>query len=428
MGADFMQAGIINGARQGAGPAFDAPPSDDPPSNDPQQQDSAGLSALNASLAVQKNAAILATLQRTKMDGQGGSPDVPPLIAADNAAASVPAFSLSPYSTLPNVWPMEDDPARVALTPMQLPYTLPNAAFNSAYNSAPASASPAINGATPDTDGSNKDHTDADPATPPGQTPDNPDAYNGPGTDPNLEGALNQQHGGSVKPAHPVNSIPDQTILDGRADPVNYATATIDRDNKVINIAVKVNYEKTFILNPTASRVSDEEYQRLVGLANAGMEKYWSRSVELDGQQYQVHVTAVNDKDGMPITVAHPGWSIFGDNISSRSYNAWPIHEGTIYYTHEQDRNDDADFARTAAHEIGHGFLTNAFGIGWSWGHEGTSSMLGGMHSDVDPYPASGEIGLMPYYGGIPPWDYYNRSVASENDVKTLLYIAGRRN
>lgn len=405
-----MQAGIINGARQSFSPGFDdAQASGQVP---PQDNDSASLATLNAGLATQKNAAVLAAVQRLKMDGQAGPGSVDAETAADNAAASVPPVNLQALH----------DATSDAGSPL---------AAQQPLSGVPPVAAPAsVTQAATDPAAGSKDPSSADPAsqTLSGQASDNPDAYNGSGTEPNVEGAVNQQPGSNVKTLHPINNIPDKTILDGRADPVNYATATIDRDNKVINIAVKVNYEKTFILNPTASRVSDEEYQRLVGLANAGMEKYWSRSVELDGQQYQVHVTAVNDKDGMPITVAHPGWSIFGDNISSRSYNAWPIHEGTIYYTHEQDRNDDADFARTAAHEIGHGFLTNAFGIGWSWGHEGTSSMLGGMHSDVDPYPASGEIGLMPYYGGIPPWDYYNRSVASENDVKTLLYIAGRRN
>jgi hypothetical protein len=57
--------------------------------------------------------------------------------------------------------------------------------------------------------------------------------------------------------------------------------------------------------------------------------------------------------------------------------------------------------------------------------------MLGRMAADVPCYPRSGEIELMMYYRQNPTSPVYRedilqRTVASENDVKTLLYIAGR--
>jgi len=396
-----MDAGIINGARQGFIPTLDDPQA--PEQAPPQGEDTAALAGLTATLAAQKNAAVLAAVQSLKTDGQTGPGSTDAQTAAGNAAASVPAFSLT--------------------APPQMPLS------GTGPDPAPATATPAVTDPGAGTGSGFNDLGDTDPAsqTTSGQADGNTDAYND--ANANSNGTGNPPAGSDVKPLHPINNIADKTILNGRADPVDYATASVDRDNKVINVAVKVNYEKTFILNPMASRVSDGEYQRLVNLADAGMEKYWSRTVTLDGQQWQVHVTAVNDKDGMPITVAHPGWKIFGD-LSDRSYNAWPLHEGTIYYLPELKKNSDPDFSLNAAHEIGHSFLTDAFGIPWSWGHENTSSILGGMHSDAAPYPTTGEIGLMPYYGGLPSsyQDLFDRSIASENDVKTLLYIAGRRN
>ena len=53
------------------------------------------------------------------------------------------------------------------------------------------------------------------------------------------------------------------------------------------------------------------------------------------------------------------------------------------------------------------------------------------MAATAPPYPQSGEIALMTYYRGNPlatiyRQDILQRTIASENDVKTLLYIAGR--
>jgi len=84
----------------------------------------------------------------------------------------------------------------------------------------------------------------------------------------------------------------------------------------------------------------------------------------------------------------------------------------------------------TGAHEIGHGVLTNAFGYDWSWGHEGTTGMLGKIHDDAPTYPTEGEISLMPYHrfgaSGVDWPDILKRSIASQPDVKTLVYISGR--
>ncbi|HEX7642971.1 MAG TPA: hypothetical protein VF472_12260 [Burkholderiaceae bacterium] len=101
-----MSAGIINGARRSMSPAFDAEQAfADPPGPD---NDTSGLSALNASLAAQKNAAVMAAAQGLKMEGQDGPGGGDAQASAGNAAASAPAISLpislgtAPYATVAN--------------------------------------------------------------------------------------------------------------------------------------------------------------------------------------------------------------------------------------------------------------------------------------------------------------------------------------
>ncbi|HEX8955835.1 MAG TPA: hypothetical protein VF798_06155 [Burkholderiaceae bacterium] len=488
MGADIKQAGIINGARQGANPAFTLPQDfDSPPSPQGEDEDAANLAALNAGLETQKNAAIMAAARSLETDGQSGLGGGEAQAIVGNAAASAPAYTLPiSFGPLPNAAPAKASnlslaagvpgqvaapgdaaPAQMPLSNMSSdigfiadgpvtaggegaiaqnppgptpadPYDVAmlaaagvrpvDAASNRAFAPDRQAAMDEAAGEGADSDGkdlagfgagADGESADSTSQSAPGQTPGNIGAANGS----NQDGSTTPPSGEAAAP-HPISKIADKDILNGRANPVGYATATVDRDNKVINIAVKVNYEKTSFFNPTATRVSDEEYNRLVTLADAGVARYWSRTVTLDGQEWQVNVSATNARDGMPITVAYPGWKILGENLSERSFNTWPFYEGTIYYRPEEG---DPDFSLTSAHEIGHSFLTDGVGIGWSWGHEDTSSILGSPHPDIKPYPATGPIGLMPYYGGKQqPPGYYNRSIASENDVKTLLYISGR--
>ena len=201
-----------------------------------------------------------------------------------------------------------------------------------------------------------------------------------------------------------------------------------------LNLGVRKNGSAhTSPFNLTASRVSAEKFAKYVDLANAGVSQYWSRSIKLDGEVWTVHVNAVNSPDGMSIDLADPGPKALGD-LADRSFNAYPRWTGTIYYDSSNGAFSDAYFARTAAHEIGHGFLTAAFGTDFSWRHEGTSDSVGNILKTAPYYPPKGEIGLMPYYHRDPArapaeqltWpDLLYRSIASENDVKTLLYISG---
>ncbi|MFM9433127.1 hypothetical protein ACFDR9_000156 [Janthinobacterium sp. CG_23.3] len=232
---------------------------------------------------------------------------------------------------------------------------------------------------------------------------------------------------------HPISAFPCEQILRGRKNPLGYASASIDREKREIHIRVLMDYRTPSFasrISGLASRITRAQFDVYARLANQGMVDYWSRSVRLNGLEWSVKVTVRESAQGMPITFANPGIRLLG-NLSSRSRNPYPVFTGNLYYDHSCGSDSDAIFSMTAAHEIGHGFLTSAFGIAWSWGHGGTSSILGCAHANAPPYPPSGEIGLMSYYStniNSPVYrgDIIQRTIASEDDVKTLILISGR--
>ena len=236
----------------------------------------------------------------------------------------------------------------------------------------------------------------------------------------------------TVKP-HPIRAFNAEQILSGRKKPVKYSSAMIDRETRNIHICVLMGYQiPSFAsrISGLASSVTRAQFDERARLANEGMAKYWSRSVELDDAEWTVHVSVRQSPDGMPITFANPGIRLLG-NLSSRSRNPYPVFTGNLYYDDGCGSDSDAIFCMTAAHEIGHGFLTSAFGVVWSWGHGGTSSVIGTLHAKAPHYPMSGEIGLMSYYNAnicapVYRGDVIQRSIASEDDVKTLIFISGR--
>jgi hypothetical protein len=232
---------------------------------------------------------------------------------------------------------------------------------------------------------------------------------------------------------HPITPFDCAELLRGRARPVRYATATINNTTRAITILVSLSYRKPPLqrrLLGLSSRVTQAGFAHYATLVDAGLANHWSRGIHLNGVDYDVRVRARQSPNGLPLILSNPGNRLLGP-LSCRSSNPYPLLAGNVYYDAGCDGDADAMFAMTAAHEIGHAFLTSAFGIRWSWGHQGTSSVLGRMSPGVAPYPPSGEIELMTYYCQNPDAAVYRddvlrRTVASENDVKTLLYIAGR--
>ena len=234
-------------------------------------------------------------------------------------------------------------------------------------------------------------------------------------------------------PPHPVTAFECPQLLSGRAKPVRYATASIDDQHRRIAIQVAMNYRMPSLVARVlgqSGRVEEDRFTHYTQLADLGLSRYWSRTITLYGADYEVTVLPRQSTHGLPLILAHTGSPLLGP-LSSRSSNPYPLLRGNLYYEPRHESDADAMFAMTAAHEIGHAFLTSAFGIHWSWGHGGTSSIFGRMAAAAPLYPKSGEIELMTYYRRNPlaticRQDILQRTIASENDVKTLLYIAGR--
>lgn len=234
--------------------------------------------------------------------------------------------------------------------------------------------------------------------------------------------------GGMSAPPHPILKTSDNDVIKGTMFPVDYASAFIDKENKEIHLEILMDYAVPNIGSRAlglTSKVTPEEFKKYVELTNAGLEKHWSRSVMLNGVEYQMKVSGKMSPDGMPLTLAKPGAKILGDQ-SSRSRNPHPVLSGNLYRTPQQS---EAEYGAVAAHEIGHGFLSDAFGIGYSWTHEGTSTMGGKTNEDAPIEPTDGPVPLMPYLKNNPRSRHViERTVASEEDARTILTLASRRN
>jgi hypothetical protein len=121
-------------------------------------------------------------------------------------------------------------------------------------------------------------------------------------------------------------------------------------------------------------------------------------------------------------------YSLFGNFVPERiAYNV-----GWIKYrsgwSYELAADADQAFSETSAHEIGHEILSAYGGDAYSYGHRGSSSVVSQKTKTVANggvvYPPSGDIDLMKYYNGARPRNFYIRVKASEQDVKSLLWLA----
>ncbi|MDR2925321.1 MAG: hypothetical protein LBU76_05160 [Azoarcus sp.] len=83
-----------------------------------------------------------------------------------------------------------------------------------------------------------------------------------------------------------------------------------------------------------------------------------------------------------------------------------------------------ADFERTAAHEFGHRIMGAYGGRTYSWTHNQSSTELTQKPLTGTAHPPSGEIDLMKYAKyKTGKRDEWQRAVASEQDVKGLLWL-----
>lgn len=187
-------------------------------------------------------------------------------------------------------------------------------------------------------------------------------------------------------------------------------------------------------------------YADLRTLAINGIKKYWSRKVTfLNGGTYTVtvnprtsgkkvmdYVSLTYNSNRNWLRSSNPGSvrgviSLFG-NIAQQqiAYNVgWVKYSNGWYY--DSPTFADRDFEKTAAHEIGHEILSAYGGEIYSYKHKGTSTITQKTKTVADggeAYPAKGEIDIMKYYDALKqPKGYYSRIIASEKDVKSLLWL-----
>jgi len=247
---------------------------------------------------------------------------------------------------------------------------------------------------------------------------------------------------GSGAPAQQVNDLglTDDQIVAGSLSPSPWFNAVINQASKTVSVTINVNFltkrpltgDQTDIFS--RKEMTDAQKAKLIDLAQKGVSRFWSRPIDLNGDPYTVNVSLSNNIDGMDI------WLEVNDSKDyRRSYNAKGTNSplslpgAVIYYQPNAfltEKEADNDFQVTAAHEIGHSILTIAGGIEFSWGHKGTSGVLGGSGKGAT-ISAKGYIDLMVYPDeqSLKYFSFenrYERSKASESDVKNLIYISTR--
>jgi len=229
--------------------------------------------------------------------------------------------------------------------------------------------------------------------------------------------------------------LTDNQIVTGSLSPSPWFNAVINPASKTVSATINVNFSTK--RPPTSNQMdifskqemTDAQEAKLIDLAQKGVARFWSRTIDLDGDVYTVNVSLSNNINGMDI-----GLEINDSKNYKRSYNSKGTNSplslpgAVIYYqpnVFPTEEQADKDFQVTAAHEIGHSILTIVGGIEFSWGHKGTSGVLGGS-GKASTTPVTGQMDLMKYYKNTDVLETYSRAKASESDVKNLIYISTR--
>lgn len=179
-----------------------------------------------------------------------------------------------------------------------------------------------------------------------------------------------------------------------------------------------------YVMFRRAANLSENRFDELSAWAVAGIERYWSREIELEGQLLNA-VVRVQSRchNVLKIKLAEACSARF-----ARSHNSGIIR-ACVKYNPNFFRNPalaHAQFELTAAHEFGHSVLHASGGLRHSWGHKGTASVwLQRTHKSAPCYPQQGEIDLMCYYNPstVGFYERIARTRAAQADVVALLHL-----
>jgi hypothetical protein len=268
------------------------------------------------------------------------------------------------------------------------------------------------------------------------------------------------------------NGLSSRELITLRAEPANedWVDIAIDKKRKDVQVELRLNVKDSGaegvgelppaeIQNfPTYKQYNKNDPRRrkhlraksfndLKWLLFSGMKRYWSRNVKVaNNVTYAVKMMPVlaTKKAMDDISVkyntnrewsrsSNPGsvrgfYSFFGNLAPERiAYNVgWIEYQNG--WSYQQPFDADQEFAETSAHEIGHEILSAYGGDAYSYGHRNSSTIITQRTKPVSNggvrYPASGQIDLMKYYNGNRPRNFFSRVYASEQDVKSLLWLA----
>lgn len=236
--------------------------------------------------------------------------------------------------------------------------------------------------------------------------------------------------------------------LKGSAKEVKWVDVRIDRNAKIIDVILRPSFSDGGSSGST-SGLAATPFSTLLDWAKEGIELYWSRNGSRGGGiaegittskgVYKVTVEAevnVEPKAGnFPLIDSLS--KDFGRSTSLAIARKVYHNAGYAYDTYVVQRRRTLEFAKdiakeefkeTSAHEFGH-LILNEYGGGlipnYSWTHKETSTLMQNP-KDNHPTPNAGEVDVMHYFSSYtqPAADLQKRMAASEQDVKSLLWLA----
>ena len=238
----------------------------------------------------------------------------------------------------------------------------------------------------------------------------------------------------------------DELKLSNKAKEADWVDAKVDRNAKTVEVTVRPAFSDGGISGPAIPGYTPKTFEQLKAMAKQGIEMYWTRdgsrsngtnppvqtakgvfSVTVKAD-VNVGLTAENFELKIQLDKRLAFWFIRPDSSTSAGPLSKIVHAPGDWL--DRTRNisySDPDFECVAAHEFGHRILGAYGNRGYSWGHKGTSGKYSQTANPGTSYPAIGEIDLMKYSKAPLPNTYqdrWNRTIAAEEDVKALLWLA----
>lgn len=199
-----------------------------------------------------------------------------------------------------------------------------------------------------------------------------------------------------------------------------WADSIVNLNTKNISVNVYIDFQQNSLTNT--------EYTKLKSLASLGINHFWSRTINLSSDSFNVTVTVKNRKSRSIDVDLY----IETDKEYARSHNSGLI-DASFKYNKGAYRGmnsmADRDFMLVSAHEFGHSVLEYFGDSDLSWTHkDSTNKYLQNVKSSTPGYPSAGEIDLMKYYDGskhlVTASDRYKRTRADEVDLKRLVWMS----